>query len=145
MKTYNITKLFLTLCTCVCATLAMAQANESDRQQLVDFYNASCDIGCTFTWNLDEPVSTWEGITLNDDGTVKYIDLSGKGLTGNVPNLNLPQLGAIWLDNNDLSGSLPDFNGLPLLSSLSIKNNELNGEIPNFSNLPELTWRNGLA
>ncbi len=141
MKTYNITKLFLTLCTCVCATLAMAQVNESDRQELVNFYNNSCKVGCTFTWNLDEPVSTWDGITLNDDGTtIKYIDLSGKGLTGSIPDFNLPQLVALWLDNNDLSGSLPDFNGLSGLQHISIKHNDLSGEIPNFSNLPELTW-----
>lgn len=138
MKTYNITKLFLTLCTCVFATLAMAQVNQSDRQELVDFYNASCGDDCTLNWDFNQPVSTWEGITLNDDGRVIEIILSAKGLTGNIPDFDLPYLREINLRPNNLTGNIPDFSNVPNLEKLSLAYNQLIGEIPDFSNLPKL-------
>ena len=61
------------------------------------------------------------GVSLTDDGcSVKSIDLSDKGLSGQIPNLNLPNLQKLNLSNNQLSGTIPDFNNL---DTLDIRNN----------------------
>jgi len=103
---------------------------------------------------------------------VSYISLSDNNLIGPVPNLNLPNLKELWLNNNQLSGTIPNFShlpnltglglhinqlsgtipnfsGLPNLQNLNLNDNQLSGEIPNFSNLPNLTylrlWSNRLS
>lgn len=141
MKTYNITKLLLTLCVCICANFAMAQyVTPSDSLQLVQFYNNNCGFDCTLNWDLTQLVSTWEGISISTSKqAVNDIDLSGKGLTGTIPDFNLPELDRLLLNENDLEGVIPDFSGIPKLYVLYLSDNQLTGEIPNFSNISELT------
>ncbi|MBN8682183.1 MAG: leucine-rich repeat domain-containing protein [Chitinophagales bacterium] len=108
----------------------------SDSLELVKLYNATNGPGWTNTWNLNTPVSTWYGVTVNGEGCVTQIDLAQNLLTGNIPNLNLPDLEILYLFFNQLSGNIPDFN-LPNLKYLTLSNNQLSGSIPNF-NLPNL-------
>jgi len=60
------------------------------------------------------------------------------GLSGSVPNLNLPYLKHLYLGGNNLTGPIPDFDSLPNLRSLYLHKNPLNSTVPNFSNLPKL-------
>ncbi len=117
-----------------------------DSLQLVSLYNATNGAHWTFnTWNLSTPINTWYGITLNADGCVIGISLSGHNLTGTIPNLNMPALQFLYLDHNNLSGSIPNFRDafnaslLPKLGSLVLGNNQLSSSIPNF-NLPLLYY-----
>ncbi|KAK6140339.1 hypothetical protein DH2020_025934 [Rehmannia glutinosa] len=74
--------------------------------------------------------------------------LSGKNLTGTIPVqlTKLTGLVELWLDNNSLSGPIPDFSGCPALRRIHIENNQLTGDLPSsladLSNLRELYVQN---
>ncbi|KAK6146971.1 hypothetical protein DH2020_017883 [Rehmannia glutinosa] len=74
--------------------------------------------------------------------------LSGKNLTGTIPVqlTKLTGLVELWLDNNSLSGPIPDFSGCPDLRRIHIENNQLTGDLPSsladLSNLRELCVQN---
>jgi hypothetical protein len=95
----------------------------SDSLQLVTLYQGIHPI-----WNLAQPVRTWSGITLNGAGAVISINLGGRGLSGNLPLLNLPDLEDLLLHDNQLTGSIPNFN-LPKLRRLFLYLNQLSGSI----------------
>ncbi len=96
-------------------------------------------------WNVTNAPCSWFGVTcnagyvteiyLNDDGNGVY---RGNGLTGQIPDLNLPNLEILALSRNQLTGSIPDFNHLPNLQQLSLGTNQLTGSVPDFSHLPKL-------
>ena len=95
-----------------------------DSLELVKLYNATNGDQWENTWDLSQPVSTWHGITLTDNGcSVKSIDLSDEGLSGQIPNLDLSNLESLNLSENQLSGSIPDFNNLNSLETLDISMN----------------------
>jgi Leucine-rich repeat (LRR) protein len=121
-----------------------------DSLALVDLYNATGGANWTNKWNLTQPMTTWFGVTLNAQGCVSCIDLDGTadcgflGTTGNNLVGILPQsmdslqnLKSIYIQNNKLTGSIPDFN-LPNLTFLALVKNGLSGTLPNFSKMPEL-------
>ncbi|GER28676.1 leucine-rich repeat protein kinase family protein [Striga asiatica] len=74
--------------------------------------------------------------------------LSGKNLTGPIPEdlTKLTDLVELWLDNNSLNGSIPDFSGCPNLRIIHLENNQLTGDLPSslggLSNLRELYVQN---
>ncbi|KAK9985440.1 hypothetical protein SO802_030391 [Lithocarpus litseifolius] len=85
----------------------------------------------------------WSWVQCNSDPQPKIvkITLSGKNLTGNIPSdfAKLTGLVELWLDNNSLSGPIPDFTGCVDLKIIHLENNQLMGELPSsLSNLPNL-------
>lgn len=143
-----------------------------DSLALLSFYNSTDGPNWVNSWDPMQPMDTWYGVFLSE-GCVQGLDLDGRpdlnyeeggdgnGLSGIIPNLDLPNLLTLNLANNELSGTIPNFSGLPsvnsiilsdndltgglpdfqfmpVLKSLSIKNNGLAGPIPDFSGLPEL-------
>ena len=65
---------------------AQVAASEADSLVLVSLYNFSR--GASWFDNsgwLQDPVSEWYGVTLDDDGRVTSVDLSGNGLAGFIP------------------------------------------------------------
>lgn len=65
--------------------------------------------------------------------------LSENGLSGTIPDFaNLPNLTHFYCRSNGLDGSIPDFSNLPNLSYFGCENNQLIGNIPDFLNLPNL-------
>jgi len=111
-------------------------------------------------------MNSWEGIKVNASGCVtklllndlglggtltditldslEELELFGNKFTGSVPAFsNLKKLKTLWLSNNQLSGSIPNFQ-LPELQSIDLANNNLSGAIPafNLSNLMELGLAN---
>lgn len=82
----------------------------------------------------------WSWVHCNSDPQprITSIHLSGKNLTGMIPLelTKLRDLVELWLDNNSLSGSIPDFSGCPNLKTIHLENNQLTGELP--SSLEEL-------
>ena len=116
---------------------------KQDSLELIKLYKATNGANWEDKWNLTKPVSTWDGVRLTEDGcSVGYINLSSLGLSGPIPNFNLPNLKSLNLKYNQLSGQIPNFN-LPNLESLNLEHNQLSGQIPNF-NLPNMNhlWLN---
>ncbi|MFK7949327.1 MAG: PKD domain-containing protein, partial [Saprospiraceae bacterium] len=66
--------------------------------------------------------------------------LNNNQLSGSIPDfLYLPNLTILNLHYNQLSGTIPNFLNLSNLLHIEINNNELNGIVPVFTNLPVLT------
>ncbi|XP_075486971.1 putative LRR receptor-like serine/threonine-protein kinase At1g67720 [Primulina tabacum] len=93
---------------------------------------------------------SWVHCSSDPQPRITSIHLSGKNLTGMIP-LGLTKLRGLvelWLDNNSLSGSIPDFSGCPNLKKIHIENNQLTGELPSFleelPNLKELYVQNNM-
>ncbi|XP_057813449.2 probable LRR receptor-like serine/threonine-protein kinase At1g67720 isoform X2 [Cryptomeria japonica] len=92
----------------------------------------------------------WNGIRCNENNTVRIleIDLSGRNLSGSVPNRisDLIELKSISLQDNHLSGFLPDLCNLARVEILRLQNNKLSGIVPDclskLKNLKELNLEN---
>ncbi|KAL8484059.1 hypothetical protein ACS0TY_026670 [Phlomoides rotata] len=87
---------------------------------------------------------SWVQCSSDPQPRITSIKLSGKNLTGMIP-VEFTKLGGLvelWLDNNSLSGSIPDFSGCPNLRTIHLEDNKLSGELPgslaDLSNLREL-------
>ncbi len=133
----------LTLCTddFVAEELsASTQINETDSLELLRFYHAiNGDDWTDNTGWLVAPVTEWFGIRLNEDDTrVTKILLGANNLVGELIDLNLPKLEILTLNNNNISGAIPDFDNLSNLEILDLDNNDISGTIPDFDNLSKL-------
>ncbi|NUN99318.1 MAG: gliding motility-associated C-terminal domain-containing protein [Saprospiraceae bacterium] len=124
----------------------------ADSLELVRFHNALSETPWKVEWNFSEPIHTWFGITLTEEGGVKSIELDsilgdgyyysgpGNNLKGQLPSdLVFPCLEKLILSGNMIEGPIPDFQGLPKLQWLVARDNQLSGSLPEFSALPELT------
>ncbi|KAI3474688.1 hypothetical protein Pfo_029873 [Paulownia fortunei] len=87
---------------------------------------------------------SWVQCSSDPQPRITSIKLSGKNLTGIIP-VELTKLGGLvelWLDNNSLSGSIPDF------LDAHLENNKLTGDLPSsladLPNLRELYVQNNL-
>ncbi|XP_042049904.1 probable LRR receptor-like serine/threonine-protein kinase At1g67720 isoform X1 [Salvia splendens] len=96
--------------------------------------------------------SPWSWVQCSSDPRhmITLIKLSGKNLSGTIP-VEFTKLGGLvelWLDNNSLSGPIPDFSGCPNLTIIHLEDNQLNGELPSsladLSNLRELHVQNNV-
>ncbi len=104
-----------------------------DYQALVDLYNATDGPNWTVSWDLTQPMSTWNGITLDANGCVTEIVLINNQLTGYIPSAigDIPNLIKLWLINNQLSGTIPaSIGNLDNLADLQLNGNQLSGSIP---------------
>ncbi len=106
---------------------------ESDSLELVALYNSTNGAGWnnSLGWLTDGvPISNWYGITTNDLGCISKIDLSDNNLNGTIPSLDLNTLDTLYLENNLLSGSLPDAMNVPFLKAINLEQNAMTGPIP---------------
>lgn len=114
--------------------LLSAQVNSSDSLELVKLYDATDGAHWTQSWNLNQPVSTWQGVSVNPIlNRVTILNLDNNNLVDTLPDLDLPQLANLVLSNNRLSGPLPTFANLPELRVLKLQRNQLTGTFPSFS------------
>ena len=84
-------------------------------------------------WDVNIPLTDWQGVTVNQIGGVDGLNLAGLGLTGQIP----PELGEIKslrvldLSRNRLTGSIPPTIGrLMDVHTLDLSRNRLTGPIP---------------
>ena len=112
----------------------------SDSLALVDLYSFTngADWYNSDNW-LGQTVAEWNGVELTTDGChIRAINLDGNNLTGQLPDLNLPNLEVLDLGFNDIDLGVPDFSNMPSLKLLSLRFNNLWEAIPNFSGMPNL-------
>ncbi|XP_044978727.1 probable LRR receptor-like serine/threonine-protein kinase At1g67720 isoform X2 [Hordeum vulgare subsp. vulgare] len=88
--------------------------------------------------------SPWSWVRCSSQPQLRVvsINLSGKNLTGNVPPelVALTFLAEIRLDDNMLTGPIPDLAASSNLSIIHFENNQLTGSVPSYlSSLPKLT------
>ncbi|KAJ7555362.1 hypothetical protein O6H91_05G033700 [Diphasiastrum complanatum] len=74
----------------------------------------------------------WVSCSTTSPPRVTGIYLSNKNLTGVIPATisQMTGLQNLWLDNNFLTGSIPDLSQLSNLKSLHLQNNDLGGSVP---------------
>ncbi len=113
-------------------------------QELVNLYNSTDgpNWSSRLGWNVTNTPCKWSQVECLEGHVVSLL-LYNNQLSGTIPNFNLPNLESIYLSSNQLSGTIPNFN-LPNLESLNLYINQLSGIIPNF-NLPNLKelWLHG--
>jgi Leucine-rich repeat (LRR) protein len=84
---------------------------------------------------------TWFGVTCNaDQSHVTGINLSSNNLSGSLPT-TLDQLTALqffFVNDNQLTGSIPSLTGLTALQTFIVNDNQLTGSIPSLSGLTAL-------
>ena len=115
---------------------------ERDSLVLVALYNATNGNNWSSPWNLNDPISTWHGVTVNTSKCVTELTLTNNNLEGIMPSElgDLSNLQQLNLNNNSLNGSIPSSIGnLNQLLNLNLGNNQLIGGIPvTLSNLNTL-------
>ncbi|MDN3724049.1 Two component regulator three Y domain protein [Aequorivita sp. SDUM287046] len=126
------------------ASAALAQVSSQEKEILLDFYSATNGNNWTKTWNLQEPVTQWHGITV-ENNTVTGINMLFNNLTGTLPGSlgQLKNLKKLELSFNQLSGSIPPALGnLENLEILALNATDIQGIIPaelgKLSNLKQL-------
>ncbi len=110
-------------------------ADNPDRQVLIDFYNATGGAGWEDKGNWDTPsrIGNWYGVTTNAAGFVTELSLDNNNLTGTLPAQlgNLAELRRLVLNGNGLSGRIPaELGNLANLTMLNLRGNALEGSIP---------------
>jgi Leucine-rich repeat (LRR) protein/sugar lactone lactonase YvrE len=89
-------------------------------------------------WKTTDTPCSWYGIECSD-GNITKISLEDNQLTGTIPELsNLTGLRDLRLFSNQLTGSIPELSALTQLQILFLNNNQLTGQIPELSALTEL-------
>jgi len=129
--------------TVISATNRLACATDS--LALVSFYNSTNGASWATTWDLNQPVDTWYGVSLNGNGCVEMLQLEYNNLSGSLPAEigNLSSLANLYLSGNQLTGALPEnLKNLASLEYLAIGGNQLSGTLPawigDLSNLKEM-------
>ncbi len=128
--------------------------NTIDSMALVRIFKETDGLNWKNPWNLNDPVSTWEGVKLVG-GKIKELDLSKRNLEGNLPDIFdselFSELTYLSLFNNNLEGQIPETLGnLTALTYLDLDKNNFEGAVPssiaNLTNLQAL-WlsRNNLT
>jgi Leucine-rich repeat (LRR) protein len=125
-------KTLLTLCSMFFATVLFAQVSNTEKQALLDLYVNTNGDQWINTWDLNEPVANWHGITVENDRVVG-VSLLFNNLNGNLP-ATLSDLGALRileLSFNKLNGEIPrEIGQLSQLEVLALNANNLHGTIP---------------
>ena len=84
-------------------------------------------------WMTDEPLDTWHGVVVDEDGRIVELRLEENNLSGAIPPdlVGLSNMRVLRLDANDLTGFIPPELGvLPHLRELYLSDNALEGAIP---------------
>ena len=112
-----------------------------DRAALVALYEATdgADWRRSDNWLTEASIATWYGVTTDEQGRVTRLFLQNNGLSGPLPDLSaLTSLTSLNLGINNLTGPIPDLSALINLTSLSFYYNQLAGPIPDLSALTNL-------
>lgn len=120
--------------------VVIAPGSIGDSLELVKFYQSTDGPNWINPWNLHDPMDTWDFIELNADRRVSKIEFEEENnLNGSLIDFQLPFLTDLIIrENNSLGSILPNFSGSPELIKLDLRSCNISGAIPNFSNLERL-------
>ena len=127
---------------------------EPDTIALMALYNSTDGDNWTnnANWGSTLPLDDWYNVNTDADGRVTYLAFWDNNLRGPLPAElgHLDQLTQLPLQDNYLTGSIPDLGRLTNLTLLRMWNNQLTGNIPrSLSNLTKLRtlelWDNQLT
>ena len=90
-------------------------------------------------WLSDVSIANWFGVFTDQQGHVTGVYLDNNGLSGTIPDLSaLTSLVSLDLGINRLSGPVPDLSHHPVLATLSLQDNQLTGSVPELNSLVDL-------
>lgn len=121
----------------------------TDSLALVTLYEKTNGVQWIESWDFDQPMDTWFGVSLNAYGRVMCVDLDGEPncsptkrrgnrIKGEMIDLNLPYLEHLFLSGNQLQGQIPNFSKMPFLLTLQLSCNRFTDTIPDFTNFTRL-------
>ncbi|MFK7933152.1 MAG: T9SS type A sorting domain-containing protein [Saprospiraceae bacterium] len=116
-----------------CECMGVYDCRTADSLALVTLRNRTFGVLWNKTWDLNMPMDTWHGVTLDAEGCVIGLDLSCNNLQRSIPAEvgDLVDLQVLRLDGNQLEGCIPD--ELSIFCSLG-NNFRLDGNV-------ELSWQ----
>lgn len=109
-----------------------ADISKPEKDALIELYNATNGKDWNTTWNLNQPVSNWHGVTIKNN-TVIAVNLFHNNLSGILPASigDLRHLTELNLAFNKLTGELPaQISSLENLVTLKLEMNRLKGSLP---------------
>ncbi|GAB4184077.1 MAG: hypothetical protein OHK0057_13090 [Thermoflexibacter sp.] len=118
-----------------------------DYSALIKFFTELGGTEWEETWNLNNPVNTWKGVELDEDGRVFAINLPNNNIVGELSNaltdegvLVSTNLRYLNLSGNRIKGQIPpNLGNLTDLEYLDLSKNELSGSVPpSIGNLTKL-------
>ncbi len=118
-----------------------------DYSALLRFFNGLGGKDWKESWNLNNPVNTWTGVELDEEGRVFAINLPDNNLVGNLSDaltnegvLVSTNLRYLNLSGNRIKGQIPtNLGNLADLEYLDLSKNELLGSVPpSIGNLTKL-------
>jgi surface protein len=118
-----------------------------DYSALLKFFNELGGTDWEESWNLDNPVNTWKGVELDEEGRVFAINLPNNNVVGELSDaltnegvLVSTNLRYLNLSGNRIKGQIPpNLGNLTDLEYLDLSKNELSGSVPpSIGNLTKL-------
>jgi hypothetical protein len=109
--------------------------NPTDSLALVEiFVQTGGSTSWTEVWDLTQPVSTWQGVTLSGS-KLRELDLSSRNMIGTLPNVFdaelFSELRYLSFFNNNLEGQIPSTIGaITTLTYLDLDKNNFEGSVP---------------
>jgi gliding motility-associated-like protein len=110
------------------SALVVSPCQQKDSLELVNFKNNIPNL----SWNIKNPMKSWQGVKVNTSGCVTHLLLNDLGLSGTLTDLKLDSLIELELIGNKFTGSIPSFSNLKKLKALWLSGNQLSGSVPNF-------------
>jgi len=98
--------------------------SEAEKAELEKIYQNTGGDNWINSWDLAQPVTTWSGVTIDENGHVTELDLAQNNLTGTFPDVNLPHLSVLNIAQNKIS-KVEALNQLPALQTLYLQQNRL--------------------
>ncbi|MEN8886648.1 MAG: Two component regulator three Y domain protein, partial [Winogradskyella sp.] len=120
----------LTLLCCLLSAFAFADVSKTQKEALIAIYNATNGNSWNKSWDFDQPVAKWCGLTLDKNDNIVGIDLSFNNLNGTLPKelASLTALKFLNLSFNKLEGQLPSTLTLMVnLEDLKLFSNNFSG------------------
>ena len=122
----------------------LAEARKTDREVLMILFNGGRNHvwRSKENWGTEAPLSTWAGVSTDEEGRVTALSLPENQIGGEIPSElgNLDRLEILDLSRNSFSGVIPpELGSLERLTTLNLSRNRIRMPIPpEFGNLANL-------